>query len=47
VELAGLDIGRLADRVRRRMEAVGAADQAAYVEVLRARPAETGRLGSE
>lgn len=44
VDLSGMRGPRLAESVRRRMDAVGAADPAAYVDVLRERPAETGLL---
>jgi SAM-dependent methyltransferase len=44
VDLAGVDGSWLAECVGRRMREVGAADHVGYVDVLRAQPAEIGRL---
>ncbi len=44
IDLAGLDGARLAACAQRRMSAVGADDDDRYVDVLRAQPAELGRL---
>jgi SAM-dependent methyltransferase len=44
VDLSGMDGLRLTESVARRMDVVGAADQAAYAGVLRERPAEVALL---